>query len=103
MPKTEKTQAGVQSGEEAGKSLLEQDEELAAMVSAYLDGELEGQALADFKALRRANEALSREIAVLERINSGLKDIGAGILNEPVPEALLAPLSRLPGSRTKSG
>jgi anti-sigma factor RsiW len=96
MPKIEKTQTGVQKLREPGTSLLAQDEELAATVSAYLDGELAGQALADFEALLHANEALSREVAAMQRIESWLTDIGADILSEPVPEALLAPLSRLP-------
>jgi len=96
MPKTEKTQTGVQESGESGISLLAQDEELAATASAYLDEELTGQALADFETLLRANEALSREVFEMRRINRWLTDIGAEILSEPVPEALLAPLSRLP-------
>src|SRR6516165_8183443 len=96
MPKIEKTQTGVQKCGEPEISLLAQDEELAAAVSAYLDGELTGQALADFEALMQANEALTREVAEMRRINRWLTDIGADILSEPVPEALLAPLSRLP-------
>jgi anti-sigma factor RsiW len=96
MPKIEKTQTGVQKCEEPGISLLAQDEELAATVSAYLDGELTGQALADLEALLRANEALSREVAEIRRIDRCLTDLGADILSEPVPEALLSPLSRLP-------
>jgi anti-sigma factor RsiW len=55
-----------------------------------------GQALADFETLLNANEALFREVAEMRRINHWLADIGADILSEPVPEALLAPLSRLP-------
>jgi anti-sigma factor RsiW len=96
MPKIEKTQTGVQECGEPEMFPLAQDEELAAMVSAYLDGELDGQALADFEALLHANEALSREVAEMRRINRCLTDIGADILSEPVPEALLVPLSRLP-------
>jgi anti-sigma factor RsiW len=95
MPKTEKTQTGIQECGESGISPLAQDEELAAAVSAYLDGELAGQALADFEALLHTNEALSREVAEMRRIDHCLTDIGADILSEPVPEALLAPLSRL--------
>jgi anti-sigma factor RsiW len=96
MPKIEKTQTGVQKLGEPGISLLAQDEELAATASAYLDGELAGQALADFEALLHADEALSREVAAMQRIERWLTDIGADILSEPVPEALLVPLSRLP-------
>jgi len=95
MPKIEKTQSGVQKCEELGISLLAQDEELAATVSAYLDGELAGRALVDFEALMRENEALSREVAEIRRINHCLTDVGADILSEPVPEALLALLSQL--------
>jgi anti-sigma factor RsiW len=97
MPKIEKTQTGVQKCEEPGISLLAQDEELAATVSAYLDGELTGQALAEFEALMHSNEALSREVAEMRRIDRWLTDIGAEVLTEPVPEALLTPLSRLSG------
>jgi anti-sigma factor RsiW len=95
MPKTEKTQTVVQKSGESGISLLAQDEELASTVSAYLDRELEGQALIDFEALLHANESLAREVAEMRRIDHCLTEIGAGILSEPVPEALLAPLSRL--------
>src|SRR5262249_11939986 len=95
MPKIEKTQTGVQKCGDSEISLLAQDEALAATVSAYLDGDLSGQALADFEALQHANEALFREVAEMRRINNWLADIGADILSEPVPEALLAPLSRL--------
>jgi anti-sigma factor RsiW len=97
MPKIEKTQTGGLTRRGAEISLLAQDEELAATVSAYLDGELTGQALADFEALLHANEALSRELSEMRRIDRWLTDIGADILSEPVPEALLAPLARLPG------
>jgi anti-sigma factor RsiW len=94
MPKIEKTQT-VQKCKEPAISLLAQDEELAATVSAYLDGELDGQALAGFEALLGDNEALSREVAEMRRIDAWLTDIGTDILSEPVPEALLSPLSRL--------
>jgi anti-sigma factor RsiW len=96
MPKIENTQTAIQKDGESEISLLAQDEELAAAVSAYLDGELAGQALADFEALLQANEALSREVTEMRTIDRWLTDIGADILSEPVPEALLAPLSRLP-------
>src|SRR3974377_330225 len=96
MPKIEQTRTGVQECEESEISLLARDEELAATVSAYLDGELAGQALEDFEVLLRANKALSREVAEMRRINCWLTEVGAEVLSEPVPEALLAPLSRLP-------
>jgi anti-sigma factor RsiW len=102
MPKTEKSHSGVQMGGEPGMSLLAQDDELAATVSAYLDGELSEQARADFEALLRGNEALSREVAEMRRIDRWLTDIGADILSEPVPEALLGPLSRLRVRDTRS-
>jgi anti-sigma factor RsiW len=104
MPKIEKTQTGVQECGEPEMCLLAHNEELAATVSAYLDGELAGQALADFEALLHENEALSREVAEMGRINRRLAEIGADILTEPVPESLLVPLSRLPvKSDTGSG
>ena len=71
------------------------DEGLAAAVSAYLDGELTGEELVEFEALLQTDEALSREIAEMRRIGRQLTGLGAEILAEPIPEALLEPLARL--------
>lgn len=71
------------------------DDRLAAMVSAYLDGELAGEERAEFVALLHCDEGLSREVADMRRIDHQLTELGNDILSEPIPEALLAPLKRL--------
>ncbi len=64
------------------------------MVSAYLDGELTGKDLVEFEKLLQSDQALSREIAEMRRIDRQLTGLGADILIEPIPEALLEPLAR---------
>ncbi len=78
-----------------GRARVAQDERLAATVSAYLDGELSGEDLAEFETLLQSDEALSREIAEMQRIDRQLNGLGADILAEPIPEALLEALARL--------
>ena len=57
----------------------------------------------EFETLLRNNEALSREIAEMRRIDRQLTGLGADILDEPIPEALLEALAQLeadePGPR----
>ncbi len=65
------------------------------MVSAYLDGELAGEELAQFESLMQSNEALSREVAEMRRIDRQLTQLGEDILSEPIPDALLRALSQL--------
>jgi anti-sigma factor RsiW len=91
---TDKNQKGAETAENLG-SLPPRDEELAAVVSAYLDGALDEKALAEFEALLQSDEGLEREVAQMRLIDDCLTGIGAGILSEPVPESLLSPLSRL--------
>lgn len=74
------------------------DEGLAATVSAYLDGELTGEDLVEFETLLRNDDALSREIAEMRRIDRQLTELGAEILDEPIPDALLEALTRLEGN-----
>ncbi|MGO8952596.1 MAG: anti-sigma factor family protein [Rhodomicrobium sp.] len=93
MPITEKTHPEGPKNAGSAASLVSQDEQLAATVSAYLDGELTGQDLAEFEMLLRDNEALSREVAEMRRIDHQLTGIGADILEEPIPGALLEALS----------
>jgi|SRR5208337_1865457 len=93
MPITEKTRPEGPKNTGSAASLVSQDEQLAATVSAYLDGELTGQDLAEFEILLRGNEALSREVAEMRRIDHQLTGIGADILAEPIPDALLEALS----------
>ena len=77
-----------------GGARVMQDEGLASGVSAYLDGELTGEELVEFETLLRNNEALSREIAEMRRIDRQLTGLGADILAEPIPEALLEALAQ---------
>ncbi len=95
MPKTDKSKPGAPKSADQGTSQVSRDEALAAAVSAYLDGELSGEDLVEFETLLRNNEALSREIAEMRRIDRQLTEIGADILAEPIPDALLQALSQL--------
>ncbi len=65
------------------------------MVSAYLDGELRGVELEEFKTLLDNNEALAREVTEMQRIDSQLTELGADILSEPIPPSLLRTISKL--------
>jgi anti-sigma factor RsiW len=94
MPITHKTKPGAESVE-SGTAPVSQDEELAATVSAYLDGELSGGDLVEFETLLRNNDALSREVAEMRRIDRQLTELGADILAEPIPDALLQALEQL--------
>ncbi len=71
------------------------DERLAAMLSAYLDGELEGKDLEEFESLLRANPALAREVQDMRNIELRLMEMGADILSEPLPEAMLEAISKI--------
>ncbi|MFY9641406.1 MAG: hypothetical protein WCD20_19155 [Rhodomicrobium sp.] len=94
---TDKTKQGAAASSETGASQVSQDEALAGKVSAYLDGELGGRDLMDFETLLKNDEALSREIAEMRRIDRQLTEIGADILAEPIPDALLEALLQLEG------
>lgn len=96
MPMTEKTQSGATKSGENRASEVTQDEGLAAMVSSYLDGELAGEDLAEFQDLLCNSDALSRQVADMRSIDRELTEIGADILSEPIPEALLEALLRKP-------
>jgi anti-sigma factor RsiW len=95
MPMIEQTQHGASQSADFETPEVLQDERIAAMVSAYLDGELAGDELARFETLMQNNEALSREVAEMRRIDRQLTDLGSDILSEPIPDALLEALSRL--------
>ena len=94
MPMTEKIKPCAESAKPEMPEVM-QDERIAAMVSAYLDGELSGSDLAHFEALLQNNEALSREVAEMRRIDRQLTKLGADILNEPIPSSILQALSKL--------
>jgi len=95
MPITNETKPGAPKSADQRTSQVSRDEALAATVSAYLDGELSGGDLVEFEILLRNNEALSREIAEMRRIDRQLIELGADILAEPIPDALLQALSKL--------
>jgi anti-sigma factor RsiW len=95
MPKTDKTKPGAPSSVEASTAQVSLDDELAATVSAYLDGELSGQDLANFETRLLENDPLKRAVAEMRRIDRQLTKLGAEILAEPVPDALLQALEPL--------
>jgi anti-sigma factor RsiW len=99
MPITDSKRPGAPRRAELGRGRLAQDEDLAVKASAYLDGELAGEDLARFEALLLSDEALSLEVAGMQRIGQQLTRLGAGMLNEPIPGALLEPLARLKSER----
>jgi len=92
---TEQKKLGDRSGAEPGKAAILKDEGLAAMVSAYLDDQLKGKELEDFRALLKKEPSLAREIQEMRNIELQLVEMGADILSEPIPEALLEALSRI--------
>ncbi len=69
---------------------------LQRQASAYLDGELQGEELAAFEAFLSENPGWQRVIDTMRRIEEELKDLGADILLEPVPDFLFDALERLP-------
>jgi anti-sigma factor RsiW len=95
MPMTDPKRPGRLSCNELGSGQPALEEGFTAKVSAYLDGELYGQDLAQFEALLKADEALALEVAGMRRIGQQLTKLGADILAEPIPDALLETLTRL--------
>jgi anti-sigma factor RsiW len=95
MPMTDQNKLSYPLSAGAGGARVTQDERLASVVSAYLDGELMGEELVEFETFLRNDEALSREIAEMRRIDRQLTGLGADILAEPIPEALLEALAQL--------
>ncbi len=77
-------------------SLRSQAERLSARVSAYLDGQMTGKDRAAFEAMLHSDEGLLQEVAELRQIGVELREMGADILAEPVPEFLLEAGSHLP-------
>jgi hypothetical protein len=95
MPMTDKDQSGEPSDSDSFPSPVSKDERLTALVSAYLDGELAGKEFDEFEALLRDNLNLAREVAEMRQIELQLTKIGADILQEPIPVAMLEALSPL--------
>jgi anti-sigma factor RsiW len=94
MPMSEKNEADGPSNCGSQLSYLLRDERLAGMLSAYLDGALTGAELEEFKLLLNADGSLEREIENMRRVEEELKLLGAEILDEPIPPALLDAVRR---------
>jgi anti-sigma factor RsiW len=95
MPMTDQKMLGNQRGVKTKQVEFLKDERLAAAISAYLDGELEGKDLEEFESLLKSNPALSREVQDMRAIELRLLEMGADILSEPVPDAMLETLSKI--------
>lgn len=96
MPKTEQKLLGEQGGAQSPKHAeILKDERLAAMISAYLDGELSGTHLQEFEALLDSDEAIACKVEDMRNIERRLMEMGAGILSEPIPEAMLEAFSKI--------
>ncbi len=95
MPMTDQKMLGDQTGANPRQAAILKDERLATMVSAYIDGELEGKDLAEFESLLKSDAAFAREVQEIRSIESRLMEMGADILEEPLPEAMLEALSKI--------
>jgi anti-sigma factor RsiW len=95
MPMTEHKMLGDPSGGNIKRAEILKDERLAGLLSAYIDGELEGSELEEFESLLKSDAALAREVQEMRSIELRLMDMGSDILSEPVPEAMLEALSKI--------
>jgi anti-sigma factor RsiW len=95
MPMTNPKQPSASLGARGDGAEILKDDRLAATASAYLDGQLEGEELAEFERLLQSNKALAREVQDMRNIELQLMKMGSDILSEPVPETLLDAFSRL--------
>ena len=95
MPMTDKKMLGDSTGTNPRQAGILKDERLATTVSAYLDGELEGNDLDEFESLLKSDAGLAREVQEMRSIESRLMEMGTDILAEPVPEAMLKALSKI--------
>jgi anti-sigma factor RsiW len=95
MPMTDQKVLGNQRGVKTKQAEFLKDERLAAAISAYLDGELEDKDLEEFESLLKGNPALSREVQDMRAIELRLMEMGADILSEPLPDAMLEALSKI--------
>ena len=92
---TDQKMLGDPTGANPKQAGILKDERLATMVSAYLDGELEGKDLDEFETLMASDAAFAREVQEMRSIESRLMEMGSDILAEPVPEAMLEALSKI--------
>ena len=95
MPMTKQKMPADQSGSHHAQVEIRKDEELAAMISAYLDGELAGKDLEEFESLLKIDRALAQEVQDMRAIELRLMEMGSNILAEPLPEAMLEALSKI--------
>ena len=95
MPMTDQKMLGDPTGDNPRQAAILKDERLAAMISAYLDGELGGKDLEEFELLLKSDGALAREVQEMRSIEWRLMEMGADILDEPVPEGMLEALSKI--------
>jgi hypothetical protein len=93
MPMTKQEQPSDATG--ARRAGILGDEQLAATVSAYLDGQLVGEDLAKFETLLNSDAALAREVQDLRHIELQLMNLGADILAEAIPDALIEAFKRV--------
>jgi anti-sigma factor RsiW len=91
---TGKNSSGELNGVPSMDPAIPKDDWLVAAISAYLDGELSGSELAEFEAVLKNSDSLAREVEELRLLQLQLTEMAADILLEPVPEHLLAALSR---------
>ena len=95
MRMTDQKMLGGSTGANPKQAVILKDEQLATIVSAYLDDELEGKDLEKFESLLKSDAALAREVQEMRSIEFRLMEMGADILSEPVPEAMLEALSKI--------
>ncbi|MGO9545519.1 MAG: hypothetical protein ACLPPF_12090 [Rhodomicrobium sp.] len=88
---------GLRNGSEVRKhsTILHAAGHRATYLRASLDGELKGRELAAFEALPSKDASCRRALNAIRRTEQALKQIGAEILFEPVPQFLLDVLSPL--------
>ncbi len=94
MPMSEKNEAGETLDHGMLLSDLLGDERLRDMLSAFIDDRLEGAELEEFQQLLNDNETLAREVKSMRGVEEQLKLLGAEVLDEPIPEALLEAVRR---------
>lgn len=92
---TEQKRLGDPDGVPPCRAGIVKDEQLAGMISAYLDGQLEGSELEAFELLLKSDTALAREVEDMRNIELRLAAMGADILSEPLPKSMIEVLSKI--------